>query len=264
MSCEETQATLSLYVDDKLAGRARVAYEEHLSACPVCRAEADELRQMLRGLAALSRPVAPPDLAAVISRSLFIEAAAIARTPHVPLGARIMQWVKPRVMPYTVGAFASVILFAAMFTALRPHLMALRDWQTARRDADAASYSIIESLDEDAYDITKPISPAGYAARRAAYGAQSPSLDPRGALAALTWSQPRSRSGDEDMIVVADVYSNGNASLADVVRAPRDKRMLDDFQDALRKNPAFVPASFDRRPETMRVVFVFQKVDVPR
>ena len=30
-------------------------------------------------------------------------------------------------MPYTVGSFASVILFALMFAALRPHFVALRE-----------------------------------------------------------------------------------------------------------------------------------------
>jgi hypothetical protein len=65
------------------------------------------------------------------------------------------------------------------------------------------------------------------------------------------------------MIVVTDVFANGRASLADVVHPPRDRRMLSDFQDALRQNAAFVPAYYDRRPETMRVVFVVQKVDVP-
>ena len=64
------------------------------------------------------------------------------------------------------------------------------------------------------------------------------------------------------MIVVTDVFSNGSASLADVVQAPKDKRMLDDFESALRQNAAFVPASMDRRPDTMRVVFAVQKVDV--
>jgi hypothetical protein len=64
------------------------------------------------------------------------------------------------------------------------------------------------------------------------------------------------------MIVVANVFSNGSASLADVVIAPRDKRMLDDFETALRQDAAFVPASLDRRPDTMRVVFAVQKVDV--
>jgi hypothetical protein len=38
--------------------------------------------------------------------------------------------------------------------------------------------------------------------------------------------------------------------------------MLDEFQSALRQDAAFVPARMDRRPDTMRVVFVVKKVDV--
>ena len=72
---------------------------------------------------------------------------------------------------------------------------------------------------------------------------------------------PGSKSRDE-MVVVADVFSNGAASLTDVMHAPRDRRMLDDFQAALRNNAAFVPASIDGRPDTMRVVFSIQRVEV--
>jgi hypothetical protein len=64
------------------------------------------------------------------------------------------------------------------------------------------------------------------------------------------------------MVVVATVFSNGAASLSDVVQPPRDRRMLDEFEIALRQDAAFVPASMDRRPDTMRVVFAVQKVDV--
>jgi hypothetical protein len=115
-------------------------------------------------------------------------------------------------------------------------------------------------------DINQPVTPENYAAMRAPYAEQSPSLNPDGALAALTGSYARPdeakyQDGD-DMIVVADVFSNGAASLAGVVQAPRDRRMLDDFELALRQNAAFVPASLDRRPDTMRVVFAVQKVDV--
>jgi hypothetical protein len=46
------------------------------------------------------------------------------------------------------------------------------------------------------------------------------------------------------------------------MHGPRDRRMLDDFQAALRNNAAFVPASMDRRPESMRVVFSIQRVEV--
>ena len=38
--------------------------------------------------------------------------------------------------------------------------------------------------------------------------------------------------------------------------------MIDELQDAFRQSPAFVPASLDRRPQTMRVVFVLQKMNV--
>ena len=65
------------------------------------------------------------------------------------------------------------------------------------------------------------------------------------------------------MIVVADVYGNGSASLAEVVAPPRNRRAIDELQDALRQSSAFVPASLDRRPQTMRVVFVLQKMNVP-
>jgi hypothetical protein len=64
------------------------------------------------------------------------------------------------------------------------------------------------------------------------------------------------------MVVVTNVFSNGSASLAGVVQPPRDKQMLDDFETALRQSAAFVPASLDRRPDTMRVVFTVQKVGV--
>ena len=116
------------------------------------------------------------------------------------------------------------------------------------------------------YDLTKPVTPEIYSARRAPFAEQSPSLNPGGALATLTGNYAQPRVGQfqegDDMVVVADVFSNGAASLADVVQAPRDRQMLADFEVALRQSTAFVPASLDRRPDTMRVVFTVQKVDV--
>jgi hypothetical protein len=255
-----------LYVDDRLTAPARADCDEHLRQCPVCRAQMTELRSLTRSLARLERPQAPQDLASSISMRLSIEAAAQQRAPKLPLGVRLTSWVRPRLMPYTVGSFASLILFFAMFNALRPHLRALREAAAAHAEAEQASLKIIYLSDEanNYPDITKPVPADVYAAARAPYAIESPSLNPKGALAALTFghSHEHRKDNDDDMIVVTDVFSNGSASLAGVVQAPRDHRMLDDFQSALRKDAAFVPASFDRRPETMRVVFVIQKIDV--
>jgi hypothetical protein len=265
MNCEETKQTLSAYLDDELSLPARAACDEHLLHCPVCREELAAMRSLVRGLSALPRPLTPPFLAASINDALLIEAGAVLRQPKLPLMVRFMSWLQPRVMPYTVGTFASCLLFILMFTALRSSLMALRTFDRATRSPFAATYRINYFQGEnEGYDITKPITPESLAARRSAVGVESPSLNPNGALAALAWTPTLNKSAgdDDDMIVVTDVFSNGRASLADVVQAPRNRRLLDEFQNALREGPAFVPASYDKRPQTMRVVFVLQKINV--
>jgi hypothetical protein len=180
---------------------------------------------------------------------LAIEAAAQRQSPRLSFAIRLAQWLEPRLMPYTVGSFASVILFAAMFAGLRPHFIALREAAVTSTSARP--------------NIYEPVTPAIYAASRAPFAEQSPSLNPTGALAALTrsYAHPHTEEAD-DMVVVTTVFSNGAASLSDVVQPPRDRRMLDEFEVALRQDAAFVPASMDRRPDTMRVVFAVQKVDV--
>jgi len=261
MLCLETQQSLSLYIDDQLALPVRAACDEHLRECPVCRAELAEMRVISRGLATLPRPMLPLDLVSSIKDAIEIEAAARVRQPILPFGVRLASWLRPHLMPYTIGLVASVLLFGVMFNALRPHLKALSEAAIAAREADTASYKIILNGTEGP-SIYEPITPELFASQRAPFNGESPSLNPRGALAAMTRSRTHGHDED-DMIVVADVFSNGRASLADVVQPPRDRRMLDEFQLALRKNAAFVPAYYDRRPETMRVVFVVQKVDVP-
>jgi len=258
MSCEETRQTLSLYLDDRVSLPARVAIDDHLDRCPVCRAEVADLRSLTRSLSLMTRPKPPAHLADTINDLLTIEAAARRQAPPPSLGRRIARFVEPRLMPYSVGSFASVIMFTLMFAALRPHFIALRE-AALQNSGGAIAY------EEPGYDLFQPVSKEAFAASRAPIGELSPSLNPRGSLAALTrnYVDPHNSSREaDDMIVVADVFSNGVASVSGVVQPPKDKRMLDEFESALRQDPAFVPASMDRRPDTMRVVFALQKVDV--
>ncbi|HET6977828.1 MAG TPA: zf-HC2 domain-containing protein [Pyrinomonadaceae bacterium] len=249
-SCEETRQLLSSYIDDCVSLPARVAIDEHLDRCPVCRAEVTALRSLTRSLSAMTRPKPPVYLAETITDLLTIEAAA-RQAIKPPLGTRIARFIEPRLMPYSVGSFASVILFFLMLISLRPHFEALRE-AAQRNNVDNVS------VYEVRYNLYLPVSQQDFAYSRAPFGEQSPSLNPGGALARLTraYASPRaSYAADaDDMIVVTDVFSNGSASLADVVQPPRDKRMLDEFESALRRDAAFVPASLDRRPDTMRVV----------
>jgi hypothetical protein len=264
MSCDEIQQSLSLYVDDGLTPDARVECYRHLEVCPVCRARLAEMRSIRSSLAMLSRPAPPADLVPSINKALVAAAAAQDARHNTTLGDVVSAWLQPVAMRYAFSSLASLIIFTSVFAALRPHMIALHEAALAFEQVPITSDPA--DLFRPGYDINKPISSESYAALRTPYNAESPSLNPGGALATLTSERTHwlreGRQSDDDMIVVADVFSNGAASLADVMQAPRDRRMLEDFEKALRKDAAFVPAALDRRPGTMRVVFSIQRVDV--
>ncbi len=267
MSCDEIQQSLSLYVDDGLTLDERQTCYQHMEVCPVCREHVAELRTLRSSLAMLSGPLPPVDLVPSINKALVVKAAEQrARRDATTMDAIndwALKWLQPRPMRYAFSSLASIIIFSAVFAALRPHMIALHEASLAFEQVQISTtpdeYFLLD------YDITKPISPESYAALRTPFNAESPSLNPGGALATLGWQVDRyrnNRQGDDNMVIVADVFTNGSASLANVMQAPRDRRVLDDFEKALRKDAAFVPAALDRRPETMRVVFSVQRVDV--
>jgi hypothetical protein len=239
-----------------------------LEVCPVCRARLGEMRSIRSGLAMLSRPLPPVDLIPSINLALVNESFAQKARRNATFTDAIndlaSQWLQPRGMRYAFSSLASIIIFTCVFAALRPHMIALHEASLAFDQMQLAPEPVDPASPR--YDITRAISPESYAALRTPFNTESPSLNPEGALATLTREpihlHANSRQGDDDMMIVADVFTNGSASVADVMQAPRDRRMLEDFQTALRKDAAFVPSALDRRPETMRVVFTVQRVDV--
>jgi Putative zinc-finger len=264
MSCDEIQELLSLYSDDGLTPGERARCDHHLEVCPVCRAHVADLRNLRMRLASLPRPAAPPDLVPAINHALVAEVSVERARRNAPASEAFVDfisvWLQPRLMRYAFSSVASLILFASVFLALRPHMIALHD--------AANTFAVLTAPSDGSprgFNINEPISPSSYAALRTPYNTESPSLNPNGGIASLNLSNPHLhvKNGEsDDMMVIADVFSNGTASLADVMHAPKDRQMLDDFQAALRNNAAFVPAALDRRPETMRVVFSIQRVEV--
>lgn len=265
MNCDEIQQSLSLYVDDGLTPDERSACYQHLEVCPVCREHVSQLRALRGGLGALGKVLPPTDL--VPSINIAIAAAAVEQaslrgaTTIDRVNDFALKWLFPRPMRYAFSSIASIIIFTCVFAALRPHMIALHEATVAFQQVQ-----IIDMPWGPGYDIRKPISPESYAALRTPFNAESPSLNPGGALATLGWQvnpdHRPNRGNDDNMVIVADVFTNGSASLANVVQAPRDRRVLEDFERALRQDAAFVPAALDRRPETMRVIFSVQRVDV--
>ena len=263
MDCDSIRHSLSLYVDDGLTADERDRCYQHLEVCPVCRARLDQLRSLRSRLAMLPPAAPPPDMVPAINAALASTAAELRARRQDTTVDRVndwaLRWLQPRPMRYAFSSLASIFIFTMVFAALRPHMIALREATIAFEQVQ------ITTVPDDSFiaglDITKPISPESYAALRTPYNAESPSLNPGGSLAMLSWEQ-NSAAGQDDMVIVADVFKDGSASLANVVQVPRDRRMLQEVASALQRDAAFVPASMDRRAETMRVVFSVQRVDV--
>jgi hypothetical protein len=99
-----------------------------------------------------------------------------------------------------------------------------------------------------------------------AISAESPSVNPQGALIALTKSFVRGKMKDDEVVVVAEVFGNGLARIDEVVEPSRDRHAVRELENALKTDPnyapPFVPAHLDQRSETVRVVLKIQSVNI--
>ncbi|HKX82798.1 MAG TPA: hypothetical protein VJL58_01140, partial [Pyrinomonadaceae bacterium] len=173
------------------------------------------------------------------------------------------RWVDVWLMPYAVGGFASLtigvfLLWAVIFTT--------QEIQTARMSAIDSSNETPVYLASAARGLGGlDISPGDYASSRMGFTSESPSLNPQGALVALTRSLVRGEMRDDEVTVVADVFGNGLATISEVVEPSRDANAVQELQRALQTDPSyapFVPAKIDHRSETVRVVLKIQNVNV--
>ena len=269
MFCREFAQIESLYLDDALAPELRAACDEHLQGCPLCRADAAATTDLLGALRQIAKPAAPPELAAMIRQRVRIELAAqpaLAQTEPARFSFWQNLWentLRPQILPYATGALASTLLFTLMFVSLRNSIENFQRMEAAARRAQSERAILLATTTKTPYEELPTLPAADYAARRLRFAAESPSLDPNSQFVALTSSLTSGNKKNPDSImIVADVLSDGIANIADVITAPRDSKKMVELEKLLHDEPAFVPAALDRRPDTVRVVFLIQKVEV--
>jgi hypothetical protein len=131
-------------------------------------------------------------------------------------------------------------------------------------DKPETSSVLLAKATPDLYDFE--VTPLEFAGERVSVSNVSPSVNPQGALVALTNAFMRGEMKDEEVVIVADVFGNGLAQIAEVVEPSKDRRAVFELEKALRTNPdyqpPFVPANMDHRSETVRIVLKFQTVNV--
>lgn len=258
MNCEELQLNIALYDDDVLSESERERLDEHLQICPLCRLRLANNREVVRELHRQSRPEMPAELQNRIRAEVAAEIGAGSITGATRSTPR-RSWIQTWLMPSTVGSFATVLIgltvLSSMFTRV-----------TVNRPAGlSAGGTIFINSSSGTDTIPDSLTPSEYARQRLDVSGESPSINPNGALVALTKSMVRGEMKDDEVVVVAEVFGNGLARVDEVVEPSHDRRAVEQLQKALQSDPAFapfVPAKLDRRSDSVRVVLRIQSVDV--
>jgi hypothetical protein len=254
--CEELQFDLPLFFDGSLDANVRSAIETHLPQCPLCREKLSEFESLSTAFKVMPRMSTPDGLIESIRASVAAQLAPAAGFPAFRLMDRRRSWSEVWLMPFSAGAAATVLI---AFTLL--------SFILSSRPVPLSAYESAPAKSERPVFVTSGIdlSPGEYANTRLAISGESPSINPRGALVALTKSLVRGEMHDDEVVVVADVFGNGLAQIAEVVEPSHDRRAVEELQKALQSDPEFapfVPANLDQRSDSIRVILKIQNVNV--
>ncbi len=268
MKCENLQFNLSVYLDDCLIEQERAVVDEHLARCPLCRQKLADFQVLRNALRALPRYAMPNDL--LTATRFRVAQAAGGGQPKFSVfhTESFGEWLQKRLMPYAVGTASSLLFgLTLLWMLLSAAYIPRQNTELAKAELPIKQTVLLSNSNSnnrapvDNYELNA----ADYASARLPVSNGSPSLNPQGALVALTRSIVRGNMKDDEVVVVADVFGDGLAQIAEVVEPSSDVRAVSELEKALKNDPnfaPFVPASFDGRSETVRVIFKINRVDI--
>ncbi|MBV9216328.1 MAG: hypothetical protein JO053_09135 [Acidobacteria bacterium] len=234
----------------------------HVDECPVCRQAYAETREIRQALARIARPNIPAGVQHALKRAVRSELDH-ARDAWLPFSLDVRDALRSRVMPYAVGVMASIIVgftfLTLMFSSFRI------GGPLSPTKGDYVSDGLFAGQRDNGVYSDMNLSPALYAQSRMPVNGESPSVNPQGALVALTRSLVRGNIKDAEVVVIADVFGNGLAQISEVIEPSKDRRAVTELQKALATDPAyapFVPANMDNRSDSVRVILRLQRVNV--
>lgn len=267
MKCENIQFNLSVYADDVLTAGERATVDAHLSTCLLCRQKSADLQSLKNDLRVLPRREMPVELLFSMRTRVAEEIRTTKREPNKIFSEARREWLQMRLFPYAAATAITMVFGSSLLWSLLAAANggAARSTEIARAEPVAKS-TVMLAGNNSASDLSNPqLGAADYAAAGIPLAKDAPAVNPKGALIALTKSLVRGNMKDDEVVVVADVFGNGLAQIAEVVEPSSDRRAVQELQDALRNNPdfaPFVPSSVDGRSETVRVILKIQRVDV--
>lgn len=261
MKCRDIRSELHELADGSLPDERTAAISGHLSTCPLCRDELDFLRKVRNGLGGLPRPEIGNRAIARLKSMVVTELSPNYGYPSFRLIEGPMNWWRKWFMPTAIGTFASVVfgimLLGVIFMPSNVPTVAEAPDENVN-NGDPLFLANVGLGDQF-------ITPQDFARSRGDVSPESPSINPAGTLVEMANINTGNSHREEEVVVIADVYRDGEARIADVVESSRDKTRMERLQAAFRADriaPPFVPATLDNRSDVVRVILKFQQVNV--
>ncbi|KAK0039402.1 zf-HC2 domain-containing protein [Biomphalaria pfeifferi] len=262
MKCEELQFNIAVYLDDILSEEEIAQTDAHLHRCPLCRQKLADYQGVKNNLRVMARPEMPAELLSSVRNAVAAELRPVRKQKSF-FSEQMLEWLQMRLMPYSIGVFASVTLGSLLLWNL---MTAVYEPNARNEVAETNVSDAPVMLPRTGNSSNDPvISPDQFANSRLSISAESPSVNPQGALVALTKSLVRGDMKDEEVVVIADVFGDGLAQIEEVIEPSNNRLAVQELEKALKKDSAyapFVPANLDQRAEMVRVVLKIQSVNV--
>ncbi len=111
LQCLQVKRLFSPYLDGAVTGAQMLALQDHLSGCPECHREYQEMRRTQQLLVSVARPKAPADLGLKLRLAISREAAANKRGRFAGLKVRLENTMEAFMVPATAGFLSALIIF---------------------------------------------------------------------------------------------------------------------------------------------------------
>jgi hypothetical protein len=280
MKCNDLQNNLALYIDDFLDKQSLFEVEVHLNNCLDCQKKLDQFKNLQFNLRELARPNIPNDLAFSVQSAVTAQLNNSSDKNYFSISPDTFEFLKFKIMPYTVATFASLLLsFSLLYSLFTVNTDIVKSNQIAQNTGYVQTKVLIAPnnksipLENNKNLASQPngsetslITAEEYAYARLNVSGESPSINPTGALIALTKSMARGGQLENDeIVVVADVFSNGLAKISRIVEAPKSDKSAKELEKALSSDPDFAPfviSTLDKRSDTMQIVLKIQQVEI--
>lgn len=264
MNCEELQSNISVYLDDILNEDERANVEGHLVACPLCRQKLADFQLIKNDLRTLARPELPNDLLNTVRNRVAQEISPAYFEPLFLFKESFFERLRINLIPYGAGTVLSLLFCTALLLSLVSTASNSKTNFASNESAAKPNILLAEATPAQNFDEFY-ITQREFALNRTSVSQESPSVNPNGALIALTKSLVRGEMKDEEVVVVADVFGNGLARIDEVIEPSSNRRAVIELRKALQSDPAyapFVPAKMDNRSDKVRVILKLQTVNV--